>query len=90
MMVVSILAAIYGIALLAYMGFSPEARFPLKALLVLLAPATLPIVIFLLRSYLTGAAASSRAGEKSNKAWTTFNALRAEGRLTGKGRYVKA
>ena len=89
MMVVSMLAAIYGIALLAYMGFSPEARFPLIALVALLAPATMPIVFFLLASYRTGATASSRAGEKSDKALAKFNALLAEGRLTGKGRYVK-
>lgn len=90
MMLVSILAAIYGIGLLAYMGFSPEAGFPLSALVVLLAPATLPIVIFLVVSYLTGLGASIRAGEKSVKALTAFNALVAAGRLTGKGRYVKA
>jgi hypothetical protein len=86
---VSIIAAVYGIGLLAYTGFSPDARVPLSALVVLLAPATLPVAIFLFVSYVIGLSASIPAGEKSIAAMTKFNRLVTGGHLTGKGRYVK-
>jgi len=60
----SIMAAVYGIGLLVYTGFSPDARVPLSALVFLLAPATIPVAIFLFVSYVIGLGASIPAGKR--------------------------
>lgn len=78
----SIVAAIYGICVLAYSGFSPDTRVPLIGLVLLLAPATFPVAVFLPLSYVTARRTSITARDKSAKAFAEFFRLVQAGHLS--------